>query len=142
MLFSGDQFNADIFVPNPSPIQQEVYEALYRRCYDDNRFDGPGNELRIGRCSLDIFFWGKKGEKICYEIDGNWFHNKEDDKRRDYYLKKNGWKVFRVKVSSIDAFGVEEIAEMIFQHLLKQLGYSSGIILPNIITSYYEGNIH
>ncbi|WP_449537903.1 hypothetical protein [Ferdinandcohnia sp. Marseille-Q9671] len=137
MLFPEERVNQGLFVPTPSKVQQEVYHELYKRCWNDNRFEGPGFELRTGRCSQDIIFLGAKGEKICYEIDCEDYHNKEADKKRDYFLKLEfGWKIYRVNVKHIDSFGEEQIAEMIFQHLMKQLGFESGIILPGIINSY------
>ena len=86
--FNDEGSNKPIFVPRPSFTQQGVYDALYRLCWDENRFIGPWFEIRCGRCSLDIVFYAKNGEKICYEIDCDDYHDKVKDKNRDFYLKK------------------------------------------------------
>ena len=42
--FNDEGSNKPIFVPRPSFTQQGVYDALYRLCWDENRFIGPGFE--------------------------------------------------------------------------------------------------
>ncbi|EMY4796462.1 TPA: hypothetical protein ACGPFX_002040 [Bacillus pacificus] len=143
MLFSEESFNKPIFVPRPSFTQQGVYDALYRLCWDENRFEGPGFEIRCGRCSLDITFHGKNGEKICYEVDCDDYHDKEKDKKRDFYLKKSlGWKVYRVDCTWIDICGFDLTAKLLLEHLLVQLGLYSGPITFDITTSFHEENLH
>ncbi|MGD6794687.1 hypothetical protein [Metabacillus indicus] len=130
----------EVYVPEPSKTQLEVRHALYQLCWDDNRFEGPGLELRTGRCSHDIHFLGLNGEKIAYEIDGK-DHNWNDDKKRDYFLRlKFGWTVFRVDIIDVDAFGFKKIAEMIHCHLLNELGIESGIVIPGIISNTLKIN--
>lgn len=141
MLFNQED---EFYVPQPSFTQKEVYFSLYEICWNDNRFEGPGLELRTGRCSHDIIFLGANGEKIAYEIDCQDYHNPESDKKRDYYLQlKFGWKVFRVDCRDIDQLGFVKMGELIFAHLLNELGLESRIILPGaIVTTQKDDNLH
>ncbi|BCD24374.1 hypothetical protein BC30090_3271 [Bacillus cereus] len=141
--FNDEGSNKPIFVPRPSFTQQGVYDALYRLCWDENRFIGPGFEIRCGRCSLDIVFYAKNGEKICYEIDCDDYHDKVKDKNRDFYLKKAlGWKIYRVDCAWIDALGFDTTADLLHEHLLVLLGIWSGPVTFDITTSFHEEDLH
>jgi hypothetical protein len=114
----------EIFVPQPSLTQMEVYRELYKLCHGDNRFDGPILEYRVSRCSLDISFIKNNVQKIAYEIDGK-DHDKDYDQRRDgFLLNRKGWRVFRVSVKTVDELGADKVADTIYNHLLYQFGYT------------------
>lgn len=135
--FPGDAYE-NVWVPQPSWTQQEVYRHLRIISFGENRFDGPMPEVGVSRSSLDIGFISLNGKiKIAYEIDGP-DHIEEYDKRRDTFLhKQRGWKVFRVNCHDIDEIGFDAIARMIYCHLLYQLGLiKDKHWLPGVITSY------
>lgn len=141
--FDEEDSNKPKFVPRSSFTQKAVYDALFCLCWDDNRFEGPGLELRSGRCGQDIIFLGKNDEKICYEVDCDNYHDKKKDEKRDYFLKLSfGWKVYRVDCTWIDILGFDLTAELLREHLLVLLGLESGPITFDITTSFHEENLH
>lgn len=137
----------EIYAPKISITQLEVWEELYKLCWGDDRFDGPGLEYRTSQCSLDIFFIkrDKTGvKKIGYEIDCDKWHDPERDEKRDWYLFKNhDWLVFRVNCEDIDLFGPSVIARQIYSHLMYHLGFvKTKDWLPGVITSYTSTMVH
>jgi len=48
----------------------------------------------------------RKGEKIAIEVDGERWHSSEKAKKRDrfkdYMLRREGWKVIRIKEQEVD----------------------------------------
>ena len=78
-----------------SKQQKQLYEML-SNLYEDK-------EVQInypyGRCSLDIALF-IDNKNIDIEYDGwYWHQDLQHDRRRDEFLKSNGWKIIRVKGS-------------------------------------------
>ena len=78
-----------------SKQQKQLYEML-SNLYEDK-------EVQInypyGRCSLDIALF-IDDKNIDIEYDGwYWHQDLQHDRRRDEFLKSNGWKIIRVKGS-------------------------------------------
>ena len=74
-----------------SPIERIMYDALLRRGhYIETQYP-------IGKYRIDIAL---PQYKLAIETDGHQFHSsieqKAKDKRKDNYLRKNGWKVIRI----------------------------------------------
>lgn len=73
-------------------------------CYNmfiEHGFDATLN-YSFSSCSLDVLIVLKNGVKIDFEYDGTFWHDKEQkkkDRRRDEFLKKNGYKIFRLESS-------------------------------------------
>lgn len=73
-----------------SPIETRLYKAL--------KFNGysPVTQHPVGRYRIDIAF---PGSLLALECDGKEFHSspkqKAHDRRKDRYLKENGWTVLR-----------------------------------------------
>lgn len=80
----------------PTSIQQkQVYDIL------TNLY--PNNDIHLnypyGRCSLDIALF-INNKKIDIEYDGwYWHQNLQHDRKRDEFLKSNGWNILRIKGS-------------------------------------------
>lgn len=77
-------------------IQQKKIYGILMKSY-------PYNDICInypyGRCSLDIALF-IDNEKINIEYDGwYWHQDQQRDRRRDEFLKSNGWKILRIKGS-------------------------------------------
>lgn len=54
----------------------------------------------VSACSLDVLITLDDGTKIDFEYDGAFWHGKEQkaqDRRRDEFLKKQGYKIFRLE---------------------------------------------
>ena len=78
-----------------SKQQKQLYEMLFNLYAD--------KEVQInypyGRCSLDIALF-IDDKNIDIEYDGwYWHQDLQHDRRRDEFLKSNGWKIIRVKGS-------------------------------------------
>ena len=79
-----------------SPIEHRLYNALRNSGYH------PTTQVKVGRYRIDIAF---PTHKLAIECDGRNFHStpnaKARDKRRDAYLRSQGWKVLRFSGSRI-----------------------------------------
>ncbi|MGE6553110.1 endonuclease domain-containing protein [Bacillus mycoides] len=91
------------YSPNNDLQRSKCSNKLEKRVYDALRYKGyyPVVEHKVTktRFKLDFAFFSPTGAKIDIEIDGP-FHRTpegiERDRRRDKYMKTNGWKVFRI----------------------------------------------
>jgi very-short-patch-repair endonuclease len=73
-----------------SPIERRLYDALVFRGY------AVSTQVPCGKYRIDLALLGPK---IAIECDGKEYHSsteqKAHDRRKDAYLRKNGWKVMR-----------------------------------------------
>ena len=67
----------------------------------------------VSLCSLDVALF-INNIKINIEYDGWYWHNPKKDRKRDEFLKSQGWKIFRIK-SSHKVPSLEQIKEGIFK---------------------------
>ncbi|MFD1018687.1 endonuclease domain-containing protein [Thalassobacillus hwangdonensis] len=79
-----------------SPIERRLYNGLVSvGLY-------PRTQYPVGKYRIDIAF---VGQKIAIEADGKAYHStpeqKAHDRKKNRYLKKNGWKVMRFTGSQI-----------------------------------------
>lgn len=99
----GEEWLHDIF------IKHDIY----------SKFDVV-NEYAIYPYFIDFAF---VNEKVAVEFDGK-FHLSDErilhDKKRDDYLAKRGWKVFRIIYNEIDLFNIEELMKFIGDPILKK----------------------
>ncbi|MGY1465769.1 endonuclease domain-containing protein (plasmid) [Bacillus toyonensis] len=89
--------------PNNDTQRAKCSNKLEKRVYDALRFNGycPIAQYKVPnkRFKLDFAFFSPKGLKIDVEIDGPFHRTPEGinrDRRRDKYMKTNGWKVIRI----------------------------------------------
>ena len=80
-----------------SPIERKVYDLLFYNGYY------PTTQVRVGIYRIDIAL---SSHKIALECDGKDFHtsliDKARDRRKDAYLRSNGWVVIRFTGSRIN----------------------------------------
>jgi very-short-patch-repair endonuclease len=73
-----------------SPIERRLYDALVVRGY------AVSTQVPCGKYRIDLAL---VGPRIAIECDGKAYHSspeqKAHDRRKDAYLRKNGWKVLR-----------------------------------------------
>ncbi len=106
---------AQIFTPpstynsNSDTQRAKCSNKLEKRVYDALRFNGyyPIVQYKVPskRFKLDFAFFSPKGLKIDVEIDGPFHRTPEGtnrDRRRDEYMKTNGWKVIRITDISLN----------------------------------------
>lgn len=108
--------------PCPSETAMKVIRELHRLGREVYNIEGPAHEFRVSRVWLDIAYL-LEGLKIAYEIDGPDHYTQkqmEYDKKRDAYLKSEGWIVIRISYKRIDKEGPEVVAEWIIQDLLNR----------------------
>lgn len=89
--------------PNNDAQRAKCSNKLEKRVYDALRFKGyyPIVQYKVPnkRFKLDFAFFSPNGLKIDVEIDGPFHRTPEGtkrDRRRDKYMKTNGWKVIRI----------------------------------------------
>lgn len=74
-----------------SPIERRLYDTLINNGYYAK------TQVQCGRYRIDIAL---PGDLIAIECDGKAYHStpqqKANDRRKDRYLRKNGWRVIRV----------------------------------------------
>jgi uncharacterized protein CbrC (UPF0167 family) len=70
--------------------QNNVYEMLKDK-YENIYINFPFSSIFL---DVVIFF---ENIKLDIEYDGQYWHNENKDRRRDEYLKSNGWKILRIK---------------------------------------------
>lgn len=76
-------------------LEKQVYDALRYKGY----YPVVQHKVTKTRFKLDLAFFSPTGAKIDLEIDGPFHRTPEGikrDKKRDKYMRTNGWKVFRV----------------------------------------------
>lgn len=75
-----------------SPIEQMLFKKLFEEGFK------PYSQVPCGKFRIDIGIY-YKGKKIAIECDGEKFHStpeqKEHDRKKDIYLKKHRWNVYR-----------------------------------------------
>lgn len=89
--------------PHNDSQRMKCSNKLEKRVYDTLRSKGycPIVQYKVSntRFKLDFAFFSSTGAKIDLEIDGPFHRTPEGikrDKRRDKYMKANGWKVIRI----------------------------------------------
>lgn len=119
--------------PNNDSQRAKCSNKLEKRVYDALRFKGyyPTVQYKVPnkRFKLDFAFFSPNGLKIDVEIDGPFHRTPEGtirDRRRDKYMKTNGWKVIRITdislkngfekqilllVATLNEFGIEPSKE-------------------------------
>lgn len=105
IFFFVSQITTSSLRYNPDTDQQRngCSNKLEKRVYDALRYKGynPVVQYKVTktRFKLDFAFFSPTGAKINLEIDGPFHRTPEGikrDRRRDTYMKTNGWKVFRI----------------------------------------------
>ncbi|HDR7494036.1 endonuclease domain-containing protein [Bacillus cereus] len=88
--------------PDNDPQRSKCSNKLEKRVYDALRYKGyypvVQHKVTKTRFKLDFAFFSPTGAKIDIEIDGPFHRTPEGikrDRKRDQYMKTNGWKVFR-----------------------------------------------
>jgi very-short-patch-repair endonuclease len=91
------------YSPNNDLQRPKCSNKLEKRVYDTLRYKGyyPVVQYKVTktRFKLDFAFFSPTGAKIDIEIDGPFHRTPEGikrDRRRDKYMKTNGWRVFRI----------------------------------------------
>ena len=73
-----------------SPIEHRLYSVLKSNGYH------PTTQVKVGRYRIDLAF---ENQKLAIECDGKPYHSspnaKARDKRKDAYLRSQGWKILR-----------------------------------------------
>jgi very-short-patch-repair endonuclease len=81
-----------------SPIEEKLFKALRKEGYK------PYSQTPCGKFRIDIALY-IKGKKIAIECDGEKFHSSpkqlEHDERKNVYLEKHNWHVFRFEGKEI-----------------------------------------
>ncbi|MCQ6282130.1 endonuclease domain-containing protein [Bacillus sp. EB600] len=79
-----------------SPIERRLYDALAFRGY------AVSTQVPCGKYRIDLALMGPR---IAIECDGKAYHSspeqKAHDKKKNAYLKRNGWQVMRFSGSQI-----------------------------------------
>ncbi|WP_100408475.1 endonuclease domain-containing protein [Bacillus solitudinis] len=79
-----------------SPIERRLYDALINHGY------APRTQVPCGKYRIDLAL---VPQRIAIEADGRAYHSspeqKAHDRRKNAYLRKNGWKVLRFSGSRI-----------------------------------------
>ncbi|TXR62161.1 endonuclease domain-containing protein [Bacillus sp. AR18-7] len=95
--------------PNNDAQRAKCSNKLEKKVYDALRFKGyyPIVQYKVPnkRFKLDFAFFSPKGLKIDVEIDGPFHRTLEGikrDRKRDKYMKINGWKVIRITDISLN----------------------------------------
>ncbi|WP_144497406.1 endonuclease domain-containing protein [Bacillus toyonensis] len=105
MFFFLSQITNSLFrySPNNDLQRPKCSNKLEKRVYDTLRYKGyyPVVQYKVTktRFKLDFAFFSPTGAKIDIEIDGPFHRTPEGikrDRRRDKYMKTNGWRVFRI----------------------------------------------
>ena len=105
-----------------SKPQQEIYNIL-KELYEDCE-----QEVPCGKCSLDCVV-SLDGIKIDVEYDGwFWHQDKYRDIKRDNFIKKNGYKIFRIKGCKGDILPSKEQLEFHINKLLGKYTYTELIM--------------
>lgn len=116
------------FATKPSMRARKLIEELHRQGRDDFGICGPSVEFRDGFYWIDICYHieSDNGSLIKYAIEVDDEHHDDPiqqgkDKKKDRYLKSNGWMVRRIHHSEFDAKDIKELAEdILFQvYILK-----------------------
>lgn len=89
--------------PDNDPQRSKCSNKLEKRVYDALCYKGyhPIVQYKVTktRYKLDFAFFSATSAKIDVEIDGPFHRTPEGiqrDRKRDKYMKANGWKVFRI----------------------------------------------
>ncbi|HDR5353446.1 TPA: DUF559 domain-containing protein [Bacillus thuringiensis] len=89
--------------PDNDPQRSKCSNKLEKRVYDALCYKGyhpiVQHKVTKTRYKLDFAFFSPTGAKIDVEIDGPFHRTPEGiqrDRKRDKYMKANGWKVFRI----------------------------------------------
>lgn len=92
----------------PTSSQQiEIYNQLLNLKYNIEL------NYPVSRCNLDIALF-VDNIKIDIEYDGWYWHDSQKDRKRDEFLKSQGWKILRIK-SANKIPSLEQIQEGIFK---------------------------
>lgn len=86
-----DRFKRDQqYIKCESPIERKLYQALVFNGY------APQTQTPCGRYRIDITL---PAQRIAIECDGKAYHSstaqRAHDRKKDKYLKDNGWRVLR-----------------------------------------------
>jgi very-short-patch-repair endonuclease len=81
-----------------SYIEERLYNELKKNGYN------PIPQVRCGPYRIDLALYE---HRLAIECDGKAYHStpeqKKHDARKNYYLKKNGWKVCRLSGKTINS---------------------------------------
>lgn len=90
------------FVKTMTEGQKVKTSKQQKACYNmllEHNYDVQLN-YPVSVCSLDVLITLDDGTKIDFEYDGTFWHDKgqkTQDRRRDEFLKKQGYKIFRLE---------------------------------------------
>lgn len=90
------------FIKTMSEGQKVKTSKQQKACYDMLLEHGYNAKLNypVSACSLDVLIILDDGTKIDFEYDGTFWHDDEQkiqDRRRDEFLKKQGYKIIRIE---------------------------------------------
>ncbi|RVT62774.1 endonuclease domain-containing protein [Niallia taxi] len=109
--------------PEKPPIvlpKDKCESPIERRLYDSLRFNGYDvtPQVRCGAYRIDLAL---VSHRLAIECDGKQWHStpsqKAHDRKKDRYLRKNGWKVIRFSGSQINGQTAK-----VLQRIKKELG--------------------
>lgn len=96
-----------------SMLEVKLYDALCKEGYK------PRTQYKCGYYRIDIAL---PEYRLAIECDGEYWHSSPEAKKRDakknYYLKKNGWKVCRLKGKTINkrmSWVIEHIESRLYE---------------------------
>lgn len=96
-----------------SPIETAMMKKLHQAGYK------PYSQIPCGKYRIDIALYGS-GKKIAIECDGEEFHSsihqKAHDQKKDYFLEKSKWRVFRFTGKEI-FHTADQCVEAVKKHL-------------------------
>ncbi|WP_088032758.1 endonuclease domain-containing protein [Evansella clarkii] len=97
-----------------SPIERRLLDALRAQGYS------PRTQIPAGPYRIDIAF---PAYKLAIECDGKQYHsgaaNKARDRRKDTYLRRNGWQVLRFSGRKING-DTKRVVSRIESELIKR----------------------
>jgi len=62
---------------------------------------------------------GIPSQNLDIEYDGEYWHNKEKDEKRDTNITNSGWKVVRLKDKDVDKYDEQSLLDHIYQKSLE-----------------------
>lgn len=107
------------FVKNNNCPTSKMQEAVSDIVKDIYGKEAVADNVQVGECILDILL-SYKGDKIDIEYDGWYWHKnrQEQDKRRNYYLMDQGYKVLRIR--SMEELPTKEQIRQGIDYLVKE----------------------
>src|SRR3989344_6569695 len=97
-----------------SKKQKEIYELIKIK-FPDAQLNYP-IKTKEGLYFADI---GIPSQNLDIEYDGEYWHNKEKDEKRDTNITNSGWKEVRLKDKDVDKYDEQSLLDHIYQKSLE-----------------------